>query len=144
MTKAISSDEALEIAKKWLLNDPDEITRSETQNLISESGDEIIRRFGGSLLFGTAGIRGPRGAGPMRMNRLMVRVVASAIAKKLLEDTQNDEVPLVVVGYDARHQSQVLQKILFVFSYTRNQMFNFALLDSCFGIHPFITKAKAE
>ena len=107
MTKAISSDEALEIAKKWLLNDPDEITRSETQNLISESGDEIIRRFGGSLLFGTAGIRGPRGAGPMRMNRLMVRVVASAIAKKLLEDTQNDEVPLVVVGYDARHQSQV-------------------------------------
>ena len=107
MTKAISSDEALEIAKKWLLNDPDEITRSETQNLISESGDEIIRRFGGSLLFGTAGIRGPRGAGPMRMNRLMVRIVASAIAKKLLEDTQNDEVPLVVVGYDARHQSQV-------------------------------------
>ena len=36
MTKAISSDEALEIAKKWLLNDPDEITRSETQNLISD------------------------------------------------------------------------------------------------------------
>ena len=107
MTKGITPDEALAIAKKWLINDPDEITKFETQNLISEAGNQIIHRFGSCLLFGTAGIRGPRGAGPMRMNRLMVRVVATAIAKKLSADIQNNEAPLVVVGYDARHQSQV-------------------------------------
>tara|TARA_Y100000590_G_scaffold128994_1_gene147478 strand:- start:23768 stop:25459 length:1692 start_codon:yes stop_codon:yes gene_type:complete len=107
VTKGITPDEALAIAKKWLINDPDEITKFETQNLISEAGNQIIHRFGSCLLFGTAGIRGPRGAGPMRMNRLMVRVVATAIAKKLSADIQNNEAPLVVVGYDARHQSQV-------------------------------------
>ena len=43
----------------------------------------------------------------MRMNRVMVRVVATAIAQELLSDNERDEPPLVVVGYDARHKSQI-------------------------------------
>ena len=107
MTKEANLDEALEVANKWLINDPDEATKVETKNLISRGDIEFIQRFSNSLVFGTAGIRGARGAGPMRMNRVMVRVVATAIAKELLSDDQGDESPLVVVGYDARYKSQI-------------------------------------
>ncbi len=107
MTKEAYLDEALEIANKWLLNDPDETTKAETEKLISDGDIELIQRFTNSLVFGTAGIRGVRGAGPMRMNRVMVRIVATAIAQELLSDNQGDEPPLVVVGYDARHKSQI-------------------------------------
>ena len=107
MTKGANLDEALEIAKKWLINDPDETTKVETESLISSRDIQLIQRFGNSLVFGTAGMRGVRGAGPMRMNRVMVRVVATAIAQELLSDNQGDEPPLVVVGYDARHKSQI-------------------------------------
>ena len=107
MTKEAYLDEALEIANKWLLNDPDETTKAETEKLISDGDIELIQRFTNSLVFGTAGIRGVRGAGPMRMNRVMVRIVATAIAQELLSDNQGEEPPLVVVGYDARHKSQI-------------------------------------
>jgi len=107
VTKEAYLDEALEIANKWLLNDPDETTKAETEKLISDGDIELIQRFTNSLVFGTAGIRGVRGAGPMRMNRVMVRIVATAIAQELLSDNRGDEPPLVVVGYDARHKSQI-------------------------------------
>ena len=107
MTKEAYLDEALEIANKWLISDPDETTKVETEKLISDKNIELIQRFSSSLVFGTAGIRGARGAGPMRMNRVMIRIVATAIAEELLSDNQSDEAPLVVVGYDARHKSQI-------------------------------------
>ena len=99
MTKEAYLDEALEIANKWLLNDPDETTKAETEKLISDGDIELIQRFTNSLVFGTAGIRGVRGAGPMRMNRVMVRIVATAIAQELLSDNRGDEPPLVAVSY---------------------------------------------
>ena len=107
MTKEAYLDEALEIANKWLISDPDETTKVETEKLISDKNIELIQRFSSSLVFGTAGIRGARGAGPMRMNRVMIRIVATAIAEELLSENQSDEAPLVVVGYDARHKSQI-------------------------------------
>ena len=107
MTKEAYLDEALEIANKWLISDPDETTKVETEKLISDKNIELIQRFSSSLVFGTAGIRGARGAGPRRMNRVMIRIVATAIAEELLSDNQSDEAPLVVVGYDARHKSQI-------------------------------------
>ena len=103
MTKEAYLDEALEIANKWLISDPDETTKVETEKLISDKNIELIQRFSNSLVFGTAGIRGARGAGPMRMNRVMIRIVATAIAEELLSDNQSDEAPLVVVGLSLIH-----------------------------------------
>ena len=83
MRKEVDLDEALEIANKWLINDPDQTTKVETEKLISDGDTQLIQRFTNCLVFGTAGMRGVRGAGPMRMNRVMVRVVATAIAQEL-------------------------------------------------------------
>lgn len=92
-------------AEEWLATDPDPETRSELAALLAGDPVELERRFEGRLAFGTAGIRGPMGAGPMRMNRVLVRMVAAALAERLLQE--REERPMVVVGYDARHRSHV-------------------------------------
>lgn len=89
------------LARAWLDVDPDPETRAETERLIAAGGVALSRRFATSLTFGTAGLRGPLGTGPTRMNRVLVRLVAAAIA----EQVRHEASPLVVVGYDARHGS---------------------------------------
>ena len=92
-------------ATEWLAADPDPDTGAELQALLAGDPAELERRFGGRLAFGTAGIRGPMGAGPLRMNRVLVRMVAAALAERVL--AEREERPLVVVGYDARHRSHL-------------------------------------
>ncbi|GGT57600.1 phospho-sugar mutase [Streptomyces purpureus] len=91
-------------AEAWLAEDPDSETREELAKLI-ESGDtdELAARFGGTLQFGTAGLRGELGAGPMRMNRSVVIRAAAGLAAYLKAKGQTDG--LVVIGYDARYKS---------------------------------------
>ena len=84
--------------------DPDPGTRAELQGLLRADPLALERRFSGRLAFGTAGIRGPMGAGPTRMNRVLVRIVTSALAQRMLQDGRPDGD--VIVGYDARHGSQ--------------------------------------
>ena len=90
-------------AERWLAADPDAETRAELRDLLERDGAELSLRFGGRLTFGTAGIRGPMGAGPMRMNRVLVRMVAAALGERVLQEPGED--PLVVVGWDARYRS---------------------------------------
>ncbi|MGW1794633.1 phospho-sugar mutase [Streptomyces sp. NPDC001984] len=91
-------------AKAWLAEDPDADTRDELAKLI-DAGDvtELADRFSGTLQFGTAGLRGELGAGPMRMNRAVVIRAAAGLAAYLKKQGQGDG--LVVVGYDARYKS---------------------------------------
>ncbi|MFC6062567.1 phospho-sugar mutase [Streptomyces ochraceiscleroticus] len=91
-------------AKAWLAEDPDPETREELAKLIeTEDTDELAERFAGTLQFGTAGLRGELGAGPMRMNRAVVIRAAAGLAAYLKDQGQDDG--LVVIGYDARHKS---------------------------------------
>ena len=90
-------------AERWLAADPDPETRAELRGLLAGDHHELGLRFAGRLTFGTAGIRGPMGAGPMRMNRVLVRIVAAALAKRVLQEREAS--PLVVVGRDARRGS---------------------------------------
>ena len=54
-----------------------------------------------ALAFGTAGLRAPLGAGPMRMNRVVVRQATAGLVRFLPEGAT------VLIGYDARHKSDV-------------------------------------
>ena len=83
--------------------DPDPDTGAELQALLDGDPVDLERRFDGRLVFGTAGIRGRMGAGPLRMNRVLVRIGAAALAERVLKE--REERPLVVVGHDARHRS---------------------------------------
>ncbi|MFF5182615.1 phospho-sugar mutase [Streptomyces sp. NPDC000345] len=97
-------DDLLARAQTWLAEDPDPETRAELGKLI-EAGDvaELAARFSGTLQFGTAGLRGELGAGPMRMNRSVVIRAAAGLAGYLKKNGGTGG--LVVVGYDARHKS---------------------------------------
>ncbi|MER5851885.1 phospho-sugar mutase [Streptomyces sp. NPDC002012] len=91
-------------ARAWLAEDPDPETRDELAELIdTEDLDELAARFAGTLQFGTAGLRGELGAGPMRMNRAVVIRAAAGLAAYLKAEGQTGG--LVVIGYDARYKS---------------------------------------
>ncbi|WP_405601421.1 phospho-sugar mutase [Streptomyces sp. NBC_01410] len=91
-------------ASAWLAEDPDSETRDELGKLIeAKDVDELAARFSGTLEFGTAGLRGELGAGPMRMNRAVVIRAAAGLAAYLRAKGQGDG--LVVIGYDARYKS---------------------------------------
>ncbi|MEV7240075.1 phospho-sugar mutase [Streptomyces sp. NPDC093248] len=102
-------DELIAKAKAWLAEDPDPRTREELAGLI-DAGDvaELRARFSGTLQFGTAGLRGELGAGPMRMNRAVVIRAAAGLAAYLKKNGASHgsgDAGLVVIGYDARHMS---------------------------------------
>ncbi|WP_411120728.1 phospho-sugar mutase [Streptomyces sp. x-19] len=91
-------------SQAWLAEDPDPETRDELAKLIeADQHEELAARFAGTLQFGTAGLRGELGAGPMRMNRAVVIRAAAGLAAYLKDNGQGDG--LVVVGYDARYKS---------------------------------------
>lgn len=103
-------DTLLAQARAWAGDDPDPATKVELLELIAaaEGGDQAVLddladRFSGTLQFGTAGLRGAIGAGPMRMNRAVVIRAAAGLSRFLRE--RLDSAPVVVIGYDARHGS---------------------------------------
>ena len=95
-------------AREWLADDPDAQTRAELERLLTSTAPgaaaELADRFSGMLQFGTAGLRGALGAGPNRMNRVVVIKAAAGLARYLLAAGAQGP---VVIGYDARHNSDV-------------------------------------
>jgi len=102
-------------AAAWLETDPDPQTRRELEALIAHAkvGDEAAQQeladaFTGTLQFGTAGLRGPLGPGPNRMNRVVVTRAAAGLARYL--NKLHPGGSAVVIGYDARHNSDVFAR----------------------------------
>jgi phosphomannomutase len=94
-------------ARAWLAAEPDGDIRDELQALIDGPEQALAERFTGRLMFGTAGLRAAVGAGPMRMNRLVVRQAAAGLAQYLLDTDTAAPERGVVIGYDARRKSDV-------------------------------------
>ncbi len=110
------ADDSIGTAHLWLANEPDPDIAVELADLIerAERGDgaELRERFAGRLQFGTAGLRAAVGAGPMRMNRLVVRQAAAGLGQWLLDCEQTGAIPDaaqrgVVIAYDARRKSDI-------------------------------------
>ncbi|MFN8137222.1 MAG: phospho-sugar mutase [Propionicimonas sp.] len=96
----------------WREQDPDVATAVALDDLVAraDAGDgtalaELADAFSGPLAFGTAGLRGPLGPGPARMNRVVVSQAAAGLAAHLLD--LGFEGGRVIVGYDARYNSDV-------------------------------------
>lgn len=98
------------------MQDPDPVTKAELEALIAASDEASLRaRFESRLEFGTAGLRGELGAGPNRMNQIVVGQTALAIAEFLLANRSSYLDPKgelsVVIGYDGRVNSDVFAKL---------------------------------
>lgn len=93
----------VEEVKAWIADDPDPVTAAHLQALL-DAGDEAALKplFSGFLQFGTAGLRGPIGAGPSCMNRAVVGRAAAGIAAYMTKRGMKS----VVIGRDARYGSE--------------------------------------
>ena len=117
MTGVHASADLVATARAWRDDDPDATTRAELESLVERvvGGDEDARaeladRFSGLLEFGTAGLRGALGAGPNRMNRSVVIRAAAGLVAFLKAEGGAGEHPLVVIGYDARYNSDIFAR----------------------------------
>jgi phosphomannomutase len=88
----------------WLEVDPDLDTRNELLALMDDRA-ALAERFSTRLSFGTAGLRGKLGAGPSRMNRVLVRLTAHALGRQIQQEGAAERG--VVIGYDARPKSSL-------------------------------------
>ncbi|MEC5200194.1 phosphomannomutase [Arthrobacter sp. PL16] len=110
-------DTLLATADAWAAADPDPHTTEELRALTRHVRDgdasaavseqDLQDRFSGPLAFGTAGLRAALGAGPNRMNRVVVRRAAAGVAAHALELAAGAYAPRAVVGFDARHNSRI-------------------------------------
>ena len=102
--------------EQWIADDPDPATRAALENLREQAdrgdeaaAEEIHDAFSGDLEFGTAGLRGRMAPGPARMNLAVVSRAARGLADHLTGDLDLAE-PVVVIGYDARHDSEAFAR----------------------------------
>lgn len=109
----------LEAALAWTAIDPDPETRDQLTALMkdAEAGNEaaaadLADRFSGTLQFGTAGLRAELGAGPMRMNRVVVQRAAQGLADYATARAQEEGWGQIsaVVGFDARKNSDIFAR----------------------------------
>jgi len=93
-------------SERWIADDPDPDARAELRALLErDATDELAERFAHGLSFGTAGLRGPLGAGPARMNVATVRGASAGLARYVLDAVEGAADAGIVVGHDARHGS---------------------------------------
>lgn len=102
----MNAEQAVEAARAWIAADPDPETRAELLGYLQTGNTaQLIEVMSGELQFGTAGLRAVVGAGPLRMNRAVVRRTTAGLARYLeTRRSAGDAAPLVV-GADARGSS---------------------------------------
>jgi len=105
--------------REWIANDIDPDTRQELKELLAcrhcddpqaceRALDDLSERFDAYLTFGTAGLRGQLGAGPRRMNAVVIAHATAAIARFVTQSqsaVSGGSVRTVVIAFDAREKS---------------------------------------
>lgn len=107
------------LVSDWIAADPDPETQAEAEALLEAAQHEesallaLQGAFATRLSFGTAGLRAALGAGPARMNRVVVSQTSAGFAAYLFERAARGETstpPSVVIGYDGRVNSDVFAR----------------------------------
>jgi len=106
-----SYNELSRAARAWMDEDPDPKTRAELEQLLATEDEASLQsRFSGPLEFGTAGLRGLLGAGPHRMNRVVVQRATAGLVAYLLSTVPDARKRGVCIGYDGRRMSEVFAR----------------------------------
>jgi phosphoglucomutase len=101
-----------DLAREWLKLDKDKSTTDEINLLLDEDNtEELERRLRHRIAFGTAGLRGPMQAGFACMNSLTVIQASQGLAAYLLKTEKDVKRRGVVIGRDARHNSEKFAKL---------------------------------
>ncbi|MDO6812428.1 phospho-sugar mutase [Tenacibaculum soleae] len=117
--------EILNKAKLWLSDTFDTETKNEIQQLIDTNSDDLADRFYKNLEFGTGGMRGIVGAGTNRINKYTLGKATQGLSNYLHQTYPNKEIK-VAIGYDCRHDSKWLSKVVAdVFSANNIKVFLF-------------------
>lgn len=103
----LNLNQATAIARQWAEAPFDAETRQSVAKWLAE-GDEqqILKRFGREMEFGTAGLRGIMGPGTFYMNQYSVARSTRGLADCLNALYPQAKSAGVVVGYDCRHNSE--------------------------------------
>jgi phosphoglucomutase len=100
------------LAEEWLRLDKDPVTRDEIYHLLVKNDeDELTSRLSTRIAFGTAGLRAKMEAGFARMNSLTVIQASQGLAEYLLATQSEVKHRGVVIGRDARHNSEKFAKL---------------------------------
>lgn len=87
----------------WIADDPDSKTKAQLEDWLNQEDEKNLSScFQGFLEFGTAGLRGPLGPGPSRMNRSVVSKTAYGLSRFMA----NSGLKSIVIGRDARYGSE--------------------------------------
>ncbi|WP_299121652.1 phospho-sugar mutase [uncultured Tenacibaculum sp.] len=104
-------EEILNKAKLWLSDSFDSETNEEIQQLIDTNSDDLADRFYKNLEFGTGGMRGVVGAGTNRINKYTLGKATQGLSNYLHKVFPNKDLK-VAIGYDCRHDSKWLAKVV--------------------------------
>ncbi|RLK02449.1 phospho-sugar mutase [Tenacibaculum discolor] len=104
-------EEILNKAKQWLSDTFDSETQKEIQQLIGVNASDLPDRFYKNLEFGTGGMRGIVGAGTNRINKYTLGKATQGLSNYLNKTYPNKTIK-VAIGYDCRHDSEWLAKVV--------------------------------
>lgn len=101
-----------ELAKEWIRIDQETKTREQIYRLLHEGKkDELEQRLRHRIAFGTAGLRARMEAGFARMNSVTVIQASQGVAEYLLQNVPDTKHRGIVIGRDARHNSEKFAKL---------------------------------
>jgi hypothetical protein len=95
-------------AQEWIRNDTNDETREVVREMMERGRTKGLNEMFGDgsswLTFGTSGLRAEMGAGPLRMNDLVVTRAARGLCQHLLNTFPIEQLKYrgVVIGFDHR------------------------------------------
>lgn len=121
-------EHSTQVAQTWLTPTFDEQTQEKVRQMLENQPEELQESFYKNLEFGTGGMRGIMGVGTNRINKYTLGKNTQGLSNYLKKVYPNQQVK-VAIGYDCRHNSQTLAKVVAdVFSANGIQVHLFAHL----------------